>query len=581
MVKLFSKRQKTLMSGKFYSMLLGGTLTMLVVSVLLMSDSVIAGIFVGSDAVAGVTLVTPLYSMAAFFGSVFALGVPIVYSEEMGKFNKRGADQVFGLGLLMSIAVGAALFLLVLLFGDMYLQSSRPLESVLAEARGYLRWMRFTILLFPLYNFMLEAVYSDGDETLCTIASAVQGVGNIAVSILLSRVMGIRGIGLASFLFTAVSLLILFTHFLKKSNSLRLNLYFSVSLLKTVTQYSIIDASTYLFLSIQIAILNAFISTQFGAKYLILASVITLCREFQLVFDGIGEAITPIISVYLGEESYSGVSATYKLAERTAVVEGIAVTVIVFLCATFIPNILDITEPELIRLAVAETRLLALGSVFISLLYLLTSYYLLLEKITLGLVVSAMRDVLLAIPLAVLLGMTLGVYGVFVGIAAASAVSYALVLVYIALRYGRENCPLFLGLLKSDVRSELFNLRTEPEQIMDLQSRVSALLQKNGIDSRTVARLELLIEELYMLIREKNDGKAVLSECSVLFRPEGVQIITKDEGVIFDISEENSDISSLNAFVVASYMERMGQNKHYLTTISFNRSSFLLKTGQK
>ena len=580
-MKLLGKREKTLMSSKFFSMLLGGTLTMLVVSVLLMSDSVIAGIFIDSDAVAGVTLVTPLYSLAAFFGSVFALGVPIVYSAEIGKFNKRGADQAFGFGLLMSIAIGVVLFLLVLLFGDMYLQSSHPMESALDEARGYLRWMRFTILLFPLYNFMLEAVYSDGDETLCTIASVVQGAGNISVSILLSRVMGIRGIGLASFLFTAVSLLILFAHFLKKSNSLRLNLFFSVSLLKTVTQYSIIDASTYLFLSIQIAILNAFISTQYGAKYLILASVITIIREFQLVFDGIGEAITPIISVYLGEECYSGVSSTYKLAERTAVVEGISVTLIVLLCAPFIPGVLDITDPELIRLAVTETRLLALGSAFVSLLYLLTSYYLLLEKITLGLIVSAMRDVLLAIPLAVLLGMAFGVYGLFVGIAAASAVSYALVLVYIACRYGRENCPLFLGLLKSDVRSELFNLRTEPEQIMDLQSRVSALLQENGIDRRIVTRVELLIEELFMLIREKNGGKAVLSECSVLLRPEGVQIITKDEGVIFDISEEDAAVTSLNAFVVASYMEKMGQNKRYLTTISFNRSSFLFKTGHK
>ena len=576
-MKLFGKQEKTLMSGKFFSMLLGGTLTMLVVSVLLMSDSVIAGIFIGSDAVAGVTLVTPVYSLAAFFGSVFALGVPIVYSEEMGKFNKRGADQAFGFGLLMSIAVGGTLFLLVLLFGDMYLQSSRPLAPVLDEARGYLRWMRFSILLFPMYNFMLEAVYSDGDESLCTIAGAVQGVGNISVSILLSHVMGIRGIGLASFLFTAVSLLILFTHFLKKSNSLRLNLYFSGSLLKTVTRYSIIDASSYLFLSIQIAILNVFISTRFGADYLILASVITLSRELLLVFDGIGEAITPIIGVYLGEECYTGVSATYKLAERTAIAEGIAVTLIAFLCAAFIPDILGITDPELIRLAVAETRLLALGSVFVSLLYLLSSYYLLIEKIPLGLAVCALRDVLLAIPLAVLLGMAFGVYGLFVGLAAAPAGAYALVLVYIACRYGRKNCPLFLATLEGEIRSELFNLRTEPEQIIDLQHQIERLLIKEKIDKRTIGKAKLLVEELYMLIREKNGGKSILSECSVILQQDGVQIITKDDGILFDISEEDVNATSLVAFAVSGYMEKLGRNKRHLTTMSFNRSSFLIK----
>ena len=248
-----------------------------------------------------------------------------------------------------------------------------------------------------------------------------------------------------------------------------------------------------------------------------------------------------------------------------------------FLCAPFIPGILDISDPEIIRLAVAETRLLALGSVFISLLYLLTSYYLLLERISLGLVVSALRDVLLAIPMAVLLGMAFGMYGLFIGIAAAPVISYASVLVYIACRYGREDCPLFLATLKGEIRSELFNLRTEPEQIIDLQRKASALLQENGIDRNTVGRVELLIEELYMLIREKNGGKAVLSECSVLLRPEGVQIITKDDGVIFDISEEDADVTSLNAFVVASFMEKLGQNKRYLTTISFNRSSFLIK----
>lgn len=150
-MKLYTrKREKTLMNQKFFSMLLGGTLTMIVVSVLLMSDSVIAGAVIGSDAVAGITLVTPLYSLGAFFGSVFSLSFPGVYATEMGKFNKQGADRAFGCGLMMSVVMGILLFLLTTLFGDSYLQSSHPLETVLAEARGYLYWMRFTILLLPM-----------------------------------------------------------------------------------------------------------------------------------------------------------------------------------------------------------------------------------------------------------------------------------------------------------------------------------------------------------------------------------------------------------------------------------------------
>ena len=72
--------------------------------------------------VAGVTLVTPLYSFAAFFGSVISLGVPILYAQEMGKFNKERADHVFGLGLLLAIVVGILLFILTSLFGTAYLR---------------------------------------------------------------------------------------------------------------------------------------------------------------------------------------------------------------------------------------------------------------------------------------------------------------------------------------------------------------------------------------------------------------------------------------------------------------------------
>ena len=75
------------MTKKYYSMLLGGTLTIMVTSIMLMSDSIIAGAVIGPDAVASVTLVTPLYSLAGFFGSVISIGIPVLYSTEMTVLN--------------------------------------------------------------------------------------------------------------------------------------------------------------------------------------------------------------------------------------------------------------------------------------------------------------------------------------------------------------------------------------------------------------------------------------------------------------------------------------------------------------
>lgn len=576
-MKLSDKRQQTMMSKKFFSMLLGGTLTMLVVSLLLMSDSIIAGAVIGPDAVAGVTLVTPIYSMAAFFGSIFSLGVPLLYSKEMGRFNKEGADRVFGFGLLMSIVVGVVMFALVALFGDMYLRSCNPTEEILKQAEGYLLWMRFTILLLPVQTLISAVVYSDGDETVSTIASGVQGLGNIAFSIIFSQFMGIRGIGLASFLFNVVALLVLMIHFRKDSNSLRWNLYYSFGLLKETVRYSIIDSSSYLFSSLLVMALNAFISAQFGPEYLIVAAAIALSREFQLLYEGIGEAVGPILSVYVGEKCHGGLRSIYKLASKVAIIEGICVTLVLIIAAPLIPMVLHVTNPELAHWVVLCIRITALGSTFMSLLYLITSYYLVIEQIVLGTIICALRDVVLSVAFAAVLGRLFGLYGMFIGLAAAPAVACVLSMVIVVVRYGREEWPLLLSKVPGGDETYLFQLSVEPEQIIGLQKDVELLLMEKDVDKRSMGRIKLLIEELYMLIREKNEGKTILSECTITMKPEGVQIITKDDGILFDISEEDVSVTSIASFAVSAYMEQLGEDRKHLTTMSYNRSAFLIK----
>ena len=74
---------KTFLSKKFLSLLVSGTVYMIVVPILLLSDSVIAGLVLGETSVTGISLVTPAYSLAAFFGGILSIGVPILYNRAM------------------------------------------------------------------------------------------------------------------------------------------------------------------------------------------------------------------------------------------------------------------------------------------------------------------------------------------------------------------------------------------------------------------------------------------------------------------------------------------------------------------
>ncbi|MBR5113415.1 MAG: multidrug transporter MatE [Clostridia bacterium] len=576
MKQTVAKKHRPLMVKKFDTMLLGGTLTMMVVSILLMSDSVIAGIFIGSDAAAGINLVTPIYSLSAFFGSVFSLGVPIRYSLKMGQFEKKEADRVFGTGLLMSVSVGIILFILASVFGDAFIRGCHPSAQALEQARSYLFWMRFTVLFLPLDMLMAEMVYNDGDDRISVIANCVQGIGNLSFSLILSRVMGIGGIGLASFLFTFLSLATLFIHFFSKSNSLKLYFYFSPKVLFSIVRYSVIDASTYLWLGAGNAMLNWFVCTHFGTDYLILVSVITLCREFQLVFDGIGEAITPIISVYLGEDCFPGVRTIYSRARRTAVFEGLVLILVMYVAAPLVPALLGIKNVKIMKLAIAGLRIVSLGSVFTSLLYLSTSYYLLLDRISLGLGVSAMRDVVVSVPAALIFGLAFGIHGLFAGFALASFIAWLFSSLFLRIRYGSD-APLLLKRRESGKEALLYSLDVETSSVLATRDRLGEALEERGFDEKTVVRTQLVFEELFMLIYEKNPGRSIQAECAVLIEGGRIRMISRDTGCKVDLSDPDMEIDSLRSYVISSVTNQISSQKHHLVTMSFNRNMIELE----
>ncbi|MCR5774064.1 MAG: hypothetical protein K6G42_03150, partial [Lachnospiraceae bacterium] len=368
-----------------------------------------------------------------------------------------------------------------------------------------------------------------------------------------------------------------FFHFFKKKNSIQINLYFDFEIMKDVLRYSVIDSCSYLFLTIFTAALNAFIGIRFGPEYLILSSVITLSQEFQLLFDGVGVAICPIFSIYFGEQNHSGLRSSYKPANRTAIIEGILVTLFLIIIAPFVPGFLNIADAQLARSVVICIQLTALGYTFISLLYLLTSYYLVIEKILLGLITCALRDVVFNLLFAVALGIAFGITGMFIGLAIAPFTAYLLIMIYLRSRYGKEDCPLLLSEVPGVKNSYMFNFSTDPKEIIEVQGKIGTILEKSDVDKQTSGRVMLLIEEVFMLIRQMNDNKAILVECTVFILPDGIRIISKDEGVFFDMADENVSTVSLSAYTVASYMEKLELDNRHLVTMGFNRSTFFVR----
>lgn len=563
-------KKQTFMSKKYYSMLAGGTITGILVSLLMISDSVIAGIWLGGRAVAGINLIMPVYSLTAFLGMMVSLGIPILYSKEIGSFHKEEADRYFGLGLTLTAGIGILMFAVLCAVGDSYIHFYQASPEIAAEASAYYFWMRVVILLMPLSTYLCEMVFADGDEGLATAAGIAEAAGKILFSVVLCGSMGIAGLSLGTVIGTVASLAVCLVHFFRKQNSLKPNLCFSVRKMLTVVRYSLVDASTYLFLAAFTAFMNKYIIVHFGAGMIGMVSVIAFLRELQLVFDGVGEAITPIISIYLSENCFDGVRKIWKHAEKTALFEGVVTAGILAAAASAVPGLLGFSDPELIRTAAVGLRILAVSLPFISILYLLTSYYLLLDRIALGVLICAMRDLVLAVPAAVVLGNLFGIDGVFAGVAGSAAAAYLASRLYVVLRHGKANWPLILKEREERIRTKLVEFDVKPGEIVKTRDEIEALLLNGSFSRKSVMNAMLIFEEFFMTVYDKNPGRDVCAECTIVLEPDRIKMIGRDDGRIMDFSEADLKLDSLRSYILTRLASRKNISTGYLMSISFN-----------
>ncbi len=552
-------------------MLFSGTVIMVLAALMGAADTLIAGILLGEAAVAGISLVLPLCSLASFFGVCLSYGVPILYAGEIGAFHRQEADRCFGVGLLLTSGVGALLFLAMQFGGEGFLRFYGTGSEIQAYAEDYLFWMKLVILLLPLNELLDGMVFADGDEAVSLASNLVQGVLKLVLSLLLCRKLGTRGLALASFISFAIATLLLFLHFFRKSNSLRLNLAFSPKVFRSILRYGVVDASTYLFLSVFSALANAYVILAFGPQALVLVAVINLIREVQLIFDGIGEAVTPIISTYLGERTYPGVRRVWQLAHRSLRIESFVMTALLLIGAPLIVRFLGIEDAQQARDAAWGLRLLSLTLVFACRMYLDSSCFVLAGRIPLGVFDTFLRELFPALPLAVLGGQLGGSYGMFVGLTLAPVLGYLFSVLYIRRRYGRENYPLFLADREKGMEKKLYEFPISPETVVQIRDRIGRVLTENACTELLASRTMLLFEELCLLILENNPGKTVLAECTVELGA-SVRLILKDDGAILDLLDPDRRVSSLRGYVTSSLLDALSANREHFLALSYNRS---------
>lgn len=537
---------------------------------LLISDSILSGYFFSEDAVAGIAAITPIFSVVTFIAILLSEGVEMLYPYEMGKMAPEKASNYFNTSFWACLGAGLLILIITTVGKNPYFDSLELTGDVRFYADEYLSLIKWTYTILPVWTLLSFVVLMDGDNTLYNCATAFLFFANIFFSIILAKNYGIKGVAIGTLIADSGTLIIFCLHFLKKNTLVKINLHFNFQELLHISRFGIIDAANYLYGALLGYFVNWYIVEKMGQGYLATHNVVTAVIDLSILFDGIGDGIFRFIGTYRGEGNYPAMKDTMNHSYKLGIFASIIVSAITFLIAPYSPEFFSIESPVYKEATIFAVRVVSVSMTARCFESIIMSYYVTIEKIWLSFILTTIMyfigfiiGFMIFLPLSPANGLWYSISaGPFIGFAA------GMLLTRIILK--KDKFPYILDVDNPDIRN--FGLVLSDDAIITLRNEAGAVLAEKKTDTKTANFILLMIEECFMLIREKNPGKKITAELS-LFLEDEIRLIFRDDGVIFDMTDTDDRITSFRSYIVSNLMKHQ-HDKVYQITTEYNRNMF-------
>ena len=208
-----------------------------------------------------------------------------------------------------------------------------------------------------------------------------------------------------------------------------------------------------------------------------------------------------------------------------------------------------------------------------ALVLLFNSYYVFIGREVLSSALTLLAVLVVPVVLCPAFGSALGAHGVWVALGMSPCIALAITALYVLARGGCRAFPYLLS-GRRDGGIRVFDLEIEPVAVCAASASVETHLKLHGVDDRHAAKAALLVEEVLMAVMGRNEGRRIKAEVTVDLN-DGLELVIRDDGEIFDITDADASVSSLRSYLVSNLMTVIPGRRN-VTTTGFNRNVFKL-----
>ena len=432
--------------GKLFPMILKfsipAAISLLITAIYNIVDRIFVGNFIGTSALAGLSICFPLSFMMVAFGLTCSAGGSSLFSLFAGKNDQRSMNRVFGNALMLVVAFELLLSVLLLLFSEPILRVFGVTETAYPYASVYYRIVTLGCLFQGLTLVFCDFVRVSGKPVLSMFVTGVGAVTNILLDAVFVAVLkwSVAGAAWATVLGQIVSAL--FGAFLIFSGKSRVEIRKDTFSFDSGLARRIVSCGFAFWIAqMAMGLISLVYNIQLGkygsdtaiSVYAVVASIMTFVI---MPASGISQGIQPIVGNNYGAGDYRRVMSTLYQASGLSVGITCVIWVAVMLFPRQILMAFGATE-EMLAIGVPGLRTNFCITPILGFVMLATTFFQSIAKPLPSIIITFLRQILFLIPFIYLFPALWGINGIF----AAQPVSDALALVLSLILVARErNC---------------------------------------------------------------------------------------------------------------------------------------------
>ncbi|RKS94766.1 putative MATE family efflux protein [Flavobacterium limicola] len=399
----------------------------LFMSVNILIDTIFVGQWIGSLAIAAVTVVLPITFLISSLGMAIGVGGGSVLSRALGANHKEKALQTFGNQIMMTFLLASVFVLFGLFFSDEMLMLFGAKGAIMEPAKEFFIPIIISVPFLALCMMGNNVIRAEGKAKFAMVAMIIPAFVNIALDILFIKYLDLGMFGAA--LATAISyftcfLFVLWFFVFKSELQLKTRHFkFNIPIVKEITELSFVTFSRQGVVSILSIILNHTLYTYGGEHSVAIYGIISRMLMFALFpILGITQGFLPIAGFNYGAGNYSRVKESVQLSIKYAAILASLIFVVILIFAkpivavfTTDPIVIDQT-PEALRWVFAASPIIAVQLIG-------AAYFQAAGKAKKALLLTLSKQGFFLIPLVLILPNFLGIFGVWIAFPIADVLS--------------------------------------------------------------------------------------------------------------------------------------------------------------